>query len=36
MQPVIMAMKPATTADGDESVSGRNGILRDWFMQGVP
>lgn len=36
VQPVIMAMKPATTADGDESVSGRNGTLRDWFMLGVP
>ncbi|RMO97358.1 hypothetical protein ALQ33_102064 [Pseudomonas syringae pv. philadelphi] len=36
MQPVIMAMKPATMADGDESASGRSGTFRVWFMEGDP
>ncbi|RMS08436.1 hypothetical protein ALP75_204242 [Pseudomonas syringae pv. actinidiae] len=36
VQPVIMAMKPATTADGEVSAngrSGRSGTLRISFMQ---
>jgi hypothetical protein len=34
--PVIIAIKPATMAEGEESVSGRNGVCVTSVMQSIP